>query len=317
MDAPRIATVVAATGVAAVTALVLSGVRRANSVNIAIVSVTIISLVTLIVAGLPRWLTASPSAFSPFFAPVDARVHPLAGFFEASALMFVAYTGYGRIATLGEEICDPRRNIPKAIIATLLVSMLIYLGVSLVAVGTVGAPAMTEAIDGQPAPLDRVAREFGWPAVRGIVAVGAITAMLGVLLNLVLGLSRVVLAMARRGDLPRFLAGIGRSGTAPAPAVLLVGGIVAAMTMIGSVRLTWSFSALTVLIYYALTNLAALRLTAAERLYPPLVAWLGLIGCLFLAYWVDAVMWAAGLVLIVTGFLMRYLIRRFSTAPIA
>lgn len=314
IDAPHFAPIAATAGVGVITILVLSGLRRASFLNVAIVSLTIGSLAVFVIAGAPSLFAAGTPSLSPFFAPVDVSGDPLAGFFEASALMFVAYTGYGRIATLGEEIRDPRQNIPKAIVLTLLFSMLLYISVSFVAVGTTGAPAMAEATAGQAAPLEAAAREFGLPGVGAIVAVGAITAMLGVLLNLVLGLSRVVLAMARRGDLPRFLAGLGKSGTTPVPAVLLVGAIIAAMAAVGSVRATWSFSALTVLIYYAITNLAALRMTAAERLYPPLVAGFGLISCLFLTYWIEPVVWAAGLLLLATGVVVRYLVRRSDIA---
>jgi APA family basic amino acid/polyamine antiporter len=119
--------------------------------------------------------------------------------------------------------------------------------------------------------------------------------MLGVLVNLILGLSRVVLAMARRGDAPRWLARIGGSQASPYFAVGLVGAAIAGLALIGDVKTTWSFSAFTVLVYYAITNLAALRLDERQRLYPRPFAWLGLVACLFLAFWVPWRIWAVGL----------------------
>ncbi len=104
------------------------------------------------------------------------------------------------------------------------------------------------------------------------MAIGAVTAMLGVLLNLILGLSRVWLAMARRGDAPRGLAYIAEGGS-PRRAVLLTGVLVGGLSLSGSVRLTWSFSAFTVLVYYALTNLAALRLPPGLTLAAAGLAW--------------------------------------------
>src|SRR5690606_27550033 len=122
-------------------------------------------------------------------------------------------------------------------------------------------------------------------------AVGAVTAMLGVLLNLVLGLSRVLLAMGRRGDAPRAFGRLDSAGTTPTAAVVAVGVMVALLVLVGDVRTTWSFSAFTVLVYYAVTNLAALALPAGARLFPRWVAALGLASCLGLAFferWVAA-----------------------------
>jgi APA family basic amino acid/polyamine antiporter len=224
--------------------------------------------------------------------------------------MFVAYTGYGRIATLGEEVREPRRTIPRAIVATLVVTAALYLAVGLVAVGTVGAEALYGAAEGEAAPLEVAAAAFAGPAVAGLLAVGAMTAMLGVLLNLLLGLSRVALAMGRRGDLPAAAARLDAGGRTPWVAVLGVGAAVTALTLLGSVETTWSFSAFTVLVYYALTNLAALRLPPQHRLYPPAYAWIGLAACLFLAFWVDWRVWLTGLGLIALGLAWHFWRRR-------
>jgi hypothetical protein len=135
-----------------------------------------------------------------------------------------------------------------------------------------------DAIARGAAPLEFVARRFEWPQVAIAVAVGAMTAMLGMLLNLILGLSRVALAMGRRRDLPAILARISREGQSPYVAVAAVGLVIAALAAIGNVKTTWSFSAFTVLIYYAITNLAALGLDRDLRLYPRFVPIAGLIS---------------------------------------
>src|SRR5690606_12672464 len=155
---------------------------------------------------------------------------------------------------------SPGRSMPIAIILTLLVSMGLYMAVGLVGVAAVGAERFASATSGGAAPLEVVASQFEVPGVPTLVAAGAVTAMLGVLLNLILGLSRVVLAMARRGDMPKRLAIVAGPAATPAPAVLLVGIVIAGLVLIGDVKTTWSFSAFTVLIYYAITNLAAIRL---------------------------------------------------------
>ena len=193
----------------------------------------------------------------------------------------------GRIATLGEEIRDPEWNIPKAIVVTLLTTMALYAAVAFVAVAAAGAPAIAEATRTAAAPLEVVARGFELPSVAWLVAAGAVTAMLGVLLNLLLGLSRVLLAMARRGDMPGWFATISGGEATPRRAVIAVGVVVGMLALIGNVRTTWSFSAFTVLVYYALTNLAALRLPVESRLYPRWIAVCGLVSCLGLAFWVE------------------------------
>jgi APA family basic amino acid/polyamine antiporter len=163
-----------------------------------------------------------------------------------------------------------------------------------------GADGLADATKQVAAPLEVIARGFGAPAVAWLVAVGAVTAMLGVLLNLVLGLSRVVLAMARRGDMPLLFARVDKKRSSPTAAVVFVGIVIAGLTAIGSVKTTWSFSAFTVLIYYALTNLAALSLPREARLYSRWIP-IGLICCLGLAFWVEPRIWATGLLLIAVG----------------
>src|SRR5690606_7862721 len=138
---------------------------------------------------------------------------------------------------------------------------------------------------------------------------GAMVAMLGVLLNLVLGLSRVWLAMGRRGDMPRVLARVSASGTTPVPAVILTGLVIAVLVLIGDVENAWSFSAFTVLVYYAITNASALRLPPGQRRFPRWIAVVGLASCLFLAFWVEWQIWAIGLGVIVFGLIWHAVTR--------
>jgi APA family basic amino acid/polyamine antiporter len=278
---------VAVATVCVITLVVLSGIRLSNRVSIAIGSVTLLSLVAFMVAGVPD---VSVSRLSMQFEP--------ASLLHASALMFVAFTGYGRIATLGEEVMEPQTTIPKAIIITLAVSMLIYICVATVAVGAAGAEQVQEATVSDAAPLVAVSRRFPFN-VHWLVAIGAMTAMLGVLLNLVLGLSRVLLAMGRRGDMPQVT-------TKLTVSVLAIGGIIAALAANGSVKTTWTFSAFTVLIYYAITNLAALRLSQTERLYGNAWGWVGLVACLSLAFAIEWQVWTVGLGILGIGLIWHW-----------
>ncbi|MEW4489944.1 APC family permease [Thalassoglobus sp. JC818] len=313
---PSTLTAPVAVGVVVVmTLLVLGGIKRSNWTNIAIVSLTLASLAYFILAGMPTAMKNGTENLSPFFQPNDLR-RAFSGFFEACALMFVAYTGYGRIATLGEEVVNPRYTIPRAMIITLVVTSMLYAAVGVIGIASSGSKLLADATTEKAAPLVVVAREFDSVTAEKVIAVGAVTAMLGVLLNLILGLSRVALAMGRRGDLPHALGRLNQSQSTPTVAVTVVGTGIALLSLIGDVKTTWSFSAFTVLVYYALTNLAAIQLSAEERLFPKFIPWLGLISCLSLAFWVEPYIWIAGVALIAGGlvfqFIMRQLARRGS-----
>jgi basic amino acid/polyamine antiporter, APA family len=285
----------AAGTVVAVTVLVAGGVKRSNVVNAVIVAITMVALGAFVAVGAGE----VDRAHFDGLGEVGAR-----DLLHATALMFVAFTGYGRIATLGEEVHDPARTIPRAIVFTLAITAVLYIAVAAVAVGVLGAADLGAITRATAAPLEAAAPS----SIRWLVAIGAITAMLGVLLNLVLGLSRVVLAMGRRRDLPSRLATV--TGGTPRLAVLAVGAAIAALTLIGSVKTTWSFSAFTVLVYYAITNLAALRLPAEHRRFPRAVPALGLLSCLALAFWVEPRVWLTGGALIAAGLAYHAIVRK-------
>lgn len=293
------------------TILVLGGIRRSSWMNVGIVSITLLALGSFILLGLPNATDGGDFNLKPLLP--SAETGGARGFLYAIALMFVAYTGYARIATLGEEVADPRTTIPRAIIFTVILTGVLYILVASVAIGSVGADRFAHAPDAQATPLEFAARAMGSPMLAKLVAVGAVTAMLGVLLNLILGLSRVALAMGRNGDLPPVFARLNKSGTAPAAAVIAVGVVVAMLASIGSVETTWAFSAFSVLVYYAITNLAALRLPLEQRLYPPWIAIVGFAACLFLAFWVPGRIWAAGLAVILMGLFWKILAPRLWT----
>lgn len=293
---------VAVAAALAITAFVAGGIRRSTRGNAVVVAVAVGGLALLVVVSLPGVLAGGLGPFRPFLRETGGgTAGGLGALFHGGALMFVAFTGYGRIATLGEEVREPRRVIPRAILVTVVAVTALYLAVAATGVGVLGADAFGAEAERTAAPLQAVAGAQSLPLLVPILAVSAVAAMTGVLLNLVLGLSRVLLAMARRGDAPAFLARVGRGGASPVAAVWTMGVVVATVALVGNVRTTWSFSAFTVLIYYALTNLAALRLASSERLYPRGIAVAGLLGCLGLAFWVESGVWLVGLALLGLG----------------
>jgi basic amino acid/polyamine antiporter, APA family len=189
---------VAVAAVAALTVIVLAGIRRSNTANTAIVSVTLRPSRLCRRRRDHGRRCGGRNRGATFLADGGAAT----GLLHATALMFVAFTGYARIATLGEEVHDPRRTIPRAILITLVLSAVIYVAVGAVGIATIGADGLAGATQTAAAPLEVAARTFAIPEVRWIVTIGAITAMLGVLLNLILGLSRMLLAMGGGATCP-------------------------------------------------------------------------------------------------------------------
>jgi basic amino acid/polyamine antiporter, APA family len=277
-------TPIALMAVLLMTIVAACGLTKANWLNGAIVAVTLLALASFVIVG---WTQPWP------VNPQNAPPITLATMGQATALMFVAYTGYGRITTMTEEVRNPGRSIPIAVFCSLGLTLGLYLGVASVIVRG-GIPSGRS--------LSAIAQGWhsAWP-IGTIVSIGAISAMLGVLLNLILGLSRVLMAMGRQGDMPRVTARLNRSQTTPTIAVWTMGLIVAGLVAIGNVKTTWSFSAFNVLIYYALANLAALRLPKADQRYPQWIAVGSLVSCVGLAFWVEATVWQAGLGLIGVG----------------
>lgn len=296
-----------------ITAAALAGLRRSQWLNSLLVGSTVLSLLLFVVAAAllpPLPVAATAAATGP------------AGLARATALVFVAFTGYGRIATMGEEVRRPERTIPRAVLLTLAVALLLYLAVAASALrlaGPIGlAASVTASATAAPAPAPPLARlllEAGWPWGSWIVALGASLALAGVLLNLILGLSRVWLAMGRRGDMPPGLAALDAAGISPRTAVLLSGALAALLSLSGRLELTWGFSAFTVLGYYAITNLCVLRLQPEQRRFPVLLAWLGLISCLALAFQVPPEAWLSGLAVMGLGLLWRWGYRGWRREP--
>lgn len=263
--------------VAIVTTLVITGLRRTAAVNAVLVMITISAILWFAWRGLSDGLGVIVFGDSP---------EPSHGIIAATAFLFVAYTGYGRIATLGEEVRDPSKVIPRAVVVTLLIAASLY---------------MTVELGGRALGGERWGGllDLGETLDISFFRFGAITAMFGVLLNLILGLSRVWLAMGRRHDMPARLARLDHRSE-PTVAVLLTGVLVAGVTLVGDIGTAWSFSAMTVLLYYAATNVSALALDRRR-----FTAWLGLGSCVFLSFFVPLTVWLAGVVLVGLGWLWK------------
>jgi APA family basic amino acid/polyamine antiporter len=271
-SAPAAAAVAA---VAGVTALNTAGVRWTARGAYALVGGTLAVLLLVIATG----LLGAGGAAAPA-VPADPPPPVVAGPFgvlTAAGLVFFAFAGYARIATLGEEVRDPSRTLRRAIVLALGVTLVVYLLVAVALLVGLGVDRLAV----EPAPL--VALVDGGPSPLGVlVRVGAAVAAGSALLSVLVGVSRTGLAMARRGDLPRPLAAVGRRGT-PWRADLAGGAVAVAIALLAGPVAAIAVSACSVLVYYAVINLAALQLAPDERRWPRWTSWLGFVLCLGLA----------------------------------
>lgn len=219
------------------------------------------------------------------------------GILQAAGFLFFAFAGYARIATLGEEVIDPARTIPRAIPLALGLALAIYATVAVSALLAVGAAELADAV----APLARAVEAGRWSALTPAVRIGAVVASLGVLLSLLAGVSRTAFAMAGNGDLPRLLASVHPRHRIPDRAEVLVGVVVVVIVLVADVRNAIGFSSFAVLVYYAIANASALTLQRSERRWPRSLAGAGVAGCALLAFSLPLPSVLAGTALLVAG----------------
>ncbi|MBN8603210.1 MAG: APC family permease [Planctomycetes bacterium] len=276
--------------------ITLSGIRWANGFNLVLVVVSLSSLAFFV-----GEVALSQERHEVQVVPSSSL--SVWGTLQAAAIMFVAFTGYGRIATLGEEVQAPRRTIPRAVIVTLILTAGVYLCVAL---ATLRLLSISDSAEPPQNLLELASPHVSHLAIVWLT-VGALAAMLAVENNLILGLSRVVLAMGRRGDLPARLAQLNQQNTSPTAALILVVMSIGLVILISDFKIAWEFSALTVLVYYGITNVCALRLDKSQRLFPPWVSILGVMLTFGLAVFIQPKVWGVAAVLLLLGWCVRVL----------
>jgi len=300
-EAPRAA---AAAAVLALSAVLLRGIGPTVRLTRLLVGVVLVALGLVVVAALTGG-TASTAGLT-----VTAGV-TAGGVLEAAGLLFFAFAGYARITTLSEEVRDPERTIPRAVPVALGLILAVYAVVAVAALAAVGPAGLASA----PAPLAAVVEAGDRAALAPLVRAGAAVAALGVLLSLLAGVSRTVLAMGRAGDLPTGLAAVAPRTRVPARAQLAVSAAVLAVLLTVDVGGAIGFSSLTVLGYYAITNTAALRLRPDERRAPRAVATGGLAGCLLLALSLPVESVLSGAAVLAAGVIAGVVRRRARRTP--
>ncbi|MEU8890079.1 APC family permease [Streptomyces sp. NPDC048442] len=270
---PGQAHAVAVAAVVALTAVNYTGVQKSALLTRVVVAVVLAMLAVVVVTS----LTSGAADAGRLGAGADAT---FGGVLQAAGLLFFAFAGYARIATLGEEVRDPARTIPRAVPIALGITLVVYALVAVAVLSVLGPQQLGAAV----APLSDAAKAAGADWLVPVVRVGAAVAAVGSLLALILGVSRTTLAMARDRHLPHALAAVHPKFRVPHRAELVVGAVVATVAATTDVRGAIGFSSFGVLAYYAVANASALTLTSAEGRPARIIPLAGLAGCLLLAF---------------------------------
>ena len=287
--APDYANLVAAGLIAVFTAVVIAGIRTTATISVVIAGVVVVGLLVLAIPALPR-----DAAF------LSTSSAPGVGVLSAAGLMFFAFAGYARMATLGEEVTRPRRTLPRAIVGALVVVLAVY--------GVVGVALLPQFLQsGAPdAPLE----VFASGASGGLITGLAVLACLGSLLAIVAGLSRTGLQMARHRDIPGVLSRISPRTHGPIVAEVTVGLVAIALVLTTDPLWLVGLSSTGVLAYYAIGHYSAFAQPASERFLPPVVPLIGLVLCVLLVVTLPVASLLAGLAWAAVGVLWFVLARR-------
>ncbi|MBP2406979.1 APC family permease [Streptomyces syringium] len=287
---PGQAHAVAVAAVVVLTAVNYTGVQKSAWLTRGIVAVVLAVLVAVVIAC----LTGGTARAARLGIGADAGFE---GVLQAAGLLFFAFAGYARVATLGEEVRDPRRTIPRAIPLALGVTLVVYAAVAVAVLAVLGPVGLARTAS----PLADAVRAAGVPGLVPVVRAGAAVAALGSLLALILGVSRTTLAMARDRHLPHALAAVHPRFGVPHRAELAVGAVVAVLAATTDVRDVIGFSSFGVLVYYTIANASAWTLTPDEGRPPRAVPVLGALGCLALAFALPSASVVSGVVVLAVG----------------
>ena len=286
---------VAAVAVITLAAVNYHGVTRTARLTMIIVIVVLAVLAVVVAAGLstglPRlaWTAPGPGAAAGY------------GILQAAGLLFFAFAGYARIATMGEEVREPARTIPRAILIALGAAVLVYASVAIALLGVLGGAELAATDE----PLSAAVQAGGWPWAVPFVQVGGAAASLGALLALMAGIGRTSLAMARESDLPRWLAAVHPRYRVPHRAEVVLAIVVTTLVLALDLRGAIGFSSFGVLLYYFVANLAAFTQPPAHRRFPRLLQVLGMAGCAVLALTLPPPSVLGGLLVVAIGVAAR------------
>jgi basic amino acid/polyamine antiporter, APA family len=289
---------VAVGAVVALAAVNYHGVTRTARLTRLTVAVVLAALTVVVLAGL---IGAHPQR-SGLDLGLGGSGHGWYGVLQSAGLLFFAFAGYARIATMGEEVTEPARTIPRAIQLALAITVVVYAAVAVTLLAVLG-PQGTAA---SAAPLAAVVDAGGWAWAQPLVRIGGAAAALGALLSLIAGVGRTGLAMAREHDLPRWLAAVHPRYRVPHHAEVALAVVVCLLVLAVDLREAIGFSSFGVLLYYLVANLSAFTQDVAHRRFPRPLQVLGGVGCVVLVVTLPVTAVVAGVVVFAVGLLGRW-----------
>jgi APA family basic amino acid/polyamine antiporter len=282
---------VAVAAVLALAAVNYFGVTRTAGLTRIIVVIVLVVLALVVVVGLSAGNPAGNDLSKGLFA--DGPY----GILQSAGLLFFAFAGYARIATMGEEVKNPQRTIPRAIITALFIVLVVYAVIAVTVLLVVGPDKLASS----PAPLVDVVTAANATWASPIVRVGAAAAALGALLALVAGVGRTSLAMARNRDLPTWLSGVHPKYKVPHHAEIVLAVVVSILILTVDLRGAIGFSSFGVLLYYFIANISAFTQAKQQRRYPKALQVLGAVGCLVLVVTLPPTSIIVGLIVLAVG----------------
>jgi APA family basic amino acid/polyamine antiporter len=293
---------VAVAAVVALTALNYRGVTKTAGLARILVAITLAALAAVVLAI----LVAGNPALDNLDGWTGRDAGPVYGTLQAAGLLFFAFAGYARIATMGEEVRDPKTTIPKAIPLALGITVVLYAVIGLAALLAAGPDRLAASA----APLVTALEAAGVGEMAPVVRIGATVASLGALLALIAGIGRTGLAMSRNGDLPGWLAAVHPTYRVPHHAEIALAVVVSALVLAVDLRGAIGFSSFGVLIYYAIANASAFTQSGSVRRWPRWLNALGVVGCLVLVATLPVQSVIAGIAMFAAGLAGRWLLLR-------
>ncbi len=275
------------------------GLKESTLLNNILVTLKVLILLFFIAFGLGFFTITH---FTPL-APSG-----MTGILSGAALIFFAYTGFARVTIMAEEVKEPEKTIPRSIYLALGISTFLYILVSVIAVGLVGTSALAQS----GSPLAAAIMVTGSPAAVLLISSGAMIATASVLLTTIMGISRIVFAMARNNDLPAFLSTISPRFSTPHYAIGITGALMIGAILLADLSLVVAVSTFAILISYFIANISALRLPRQFQRYPAVIPVVGAITCTGLIVFLNVNAWIIGIIGLAIGLVWYVMHKRIT-----
>ncbi len=275
------------------------GLKESTILNNTLVTLKVLILLFFVIYGLGYFSGGHVTPFAPA---------GMSGILSGAALIFFAYTGFARVTIMAEEVKDPEKTIPRSIYLALAISTVLYILVSVIAVGLVGAPGLSQS----GSPLAAAIGVTGTPSAVLLISSGAMIATASVLLITIMGISRIMFAMARKGDLPAFLSRVNPRFSTPHYAIWISGAFMIAAILLADLTLVIAVSTFAMLVFYLIANIAAFRLPLKYRKYSPFVPVTGAVSCIGLIAFLTINSWIIGIIGLIIGIIWYGIQRRIN-----